>query len=187
MTRKHSIGGKMSTSLWRICLLAVISIATVVSIASSSVAQNARSSFSLAISAVNSRVKMGAPIWLDVTMENTSDHEISVYRENTDDQGGFVYKADVRDQTGATAPETKFGRRIQGHDTPEERAHEPYVMLTSGGESKLGAGKKIVERINLTNLYALNRPGKYTIQLQRMDMENQNTVLSNKITIAVTP
>jgi len=143
--------------------------------------------FSLMISADGSTVNPGSEIWLTITMENKSDHDMSVYRENTPDQGGFVYKVDVHEDKGTTVPETKFGRRIQGHDTPEERAREPYVTLTSGGEQTLAPGKKMTDRININRLYDLSRSGKYTIQVRRFDPENKAFVLSNKIIVTVTP
>jgi len=150
-------------------------------------AQSAKACFSLMISADEPTVSSGSEIWLTITMENKSDHDISVYRENTPDQGGFVYKVDVHEDKGTTVPETKFGRRIQGHDTPEERAREPYVTLTSGGEQTLAPGKKMTDRININRLYALSRPGKYIIQVRRFDPENKAFVMSNKIIVTVTP
>ena len=134
-----------------------------------------------------SATKAGSAVWVDVTMENKTDHDISVYRENTVDQGGFVYKTYVWDEKGAIVPETKFGKRIQDHDTPEERVREPYVIVKSGGDANLKPGQKITDRVEVTKLYFLLHPGKYTIQLQRFDMESKSFLKSNKVTVTVTP
>jgi len=142
--------------------------------------------FSLTIGAVNSKVSAGSQIWILVALENISGHEISVYREYTPDQGGFVYTADVRDEKATAVPETKFNRRLQSHDTPEEFAREPYVVLGSGGEQGLGPGMRMTDRIDVSRLYDLSRPGTYTIQVQRLDLGSKTFVRSNKISVTVT-
>jgi hypothetical protein len=157
------------------------------SITTDSFTQDVSPRFSITVTAVDSTVKSGSPVWVTVRMENYSNRGLPVYRENAADQGGFVYKADIRTQTGTLAPETKFGRRIQDHDTAEERAREPYVTVTSGGEQNLGPGKSIIDRMNISKLYDLTRPGKYTLELQRFDTESKTFVRSNKITVTVIP
>jgi hypothetical protein len=149
--------------------------------------QTAKPPFSLTLVAENATLKAGSPVMVKVTMKNESEHNISVYTEGTSDQGGFVYKADVWDEKGSTAPETKFGRSIQGHDTPEDLRREPYVIVTSGGEGILAPGQTQSDQVNLNKLYELSRPGKYTIQLRRFDAESNSFVLSNKVQVSVIP
>ena len=163
---------------------AVAILLAVVSCCAVAIAES-RDPFSLSIAAVNSEVPAGSPVMIDVTLENTSNHDISVYRDNSPDQGGLVYKADVRDEDGKTAVETEFGRAVQGHDTLEQVSRKPYVIVGSGGDQNLAPGKEIKDRINVSKLYDLHQPGKYTIQLERFDLETKSFIKSNKITVTV--
>lgn len=151
--------------------------------------QNKRPPFSLTIRAKDSEVKSGLPILVDATVENKSDHAISIYKALSGgmDQGGWVYKVDVLDETSTRAPETTFYRRLEGHVRPEEFTKEPYVTTASGVVSSLEPGKAITDRVNVSTLYNLNRPGKYTIQFRDLDAESKAFILSNKITVTVTP
>lgn len=176
----------MRTSFWHGRSIAIIVTAACFCAFAHAAAQSTKPAFSLTISTTNSTVTLGSPVMVKVTMKNESEHNISVYTENTSDQGGFVYKADVWDEKGSTAPETKFGRSIQGHDTPEELRREPYIIVTSGGEGSLAPGQTIIDQVNLNKLYDLSRPGKYTIRLRRFDLESNSFVLSNKVTVKVT-
>jgi hypothetical protein len=150
-------------------------------------AQSVQPLFSLTIAAEEPSVKAGSPVWVDATVENKSDRDISVYRENTPDQGGWTYKVDVWDEKGAMAAETRFGRMIQGHIPAEELAREPYVIVGSGGYMPLYPGKTLTDRVNLSKLYDLGRPGRYTVQFQEFHEQSKLFVKSNKITVTVTP
>jgi hypothetical protein len=143
--------------------------------------------FALTIRAVEPTTKMGSPLLVEATTTNESRHEISVYRDNAPDQGGLVYKTIVSDENGIPATETKRGRRLQGHDTPEEQTNEPYVIVSGGGHGSLGPGKKIIDRVDLTKLYCFDHPVKYLIQFQVFDEETKGFVLSNSITVNLTP
>jgi hypothetical protein len=149
--------------------------------------QTTKPPFSLTLVAENVTLKTGSPVWVNITLKNKSKYSISAYTEGTPDQGGFVYKADVWDEKGSTAPETKFGGSIQGHDTPEELRREPYIIVTSGGEGSLAPNKTVTDRIDVTRLYDLNRPDEYTIQLQRFDLESNTWIKSNKVKVRVIP
>jgi hypothetical protein len=141
--------------------------------------------FSLAITAAESPVKAGSPVVVKVVMRNRSDHDISVYRDNSSDQGGFTYNVSALDETGASAPETKFGKTVMNHETAQEQAQEPSVLFSSGGEINLAVGEAIKDRVDVTKLYDLHRPGRYSIQIQRFDLETKSYVKSNKITVTV--
>jgi hypothetical protein len=152
--------------------------------------QRSQAPFSLTITADEPKVKAGAPLWVDVTMKNESDHTLSVYLANSSDmdQGGWVYKVSAWDDTGAMAPKTEFGKRVQDPETPEEKAESSNsVMVGSGGYIPLPSGKTMKHRINITEIRDLERPGKYTIQVEEFDDETKTSVKSNKITVTVIP
>jgi len=51
----------------------------------------------------------------------------------------------------------------------------------------LDPGKSVTNRVNVTQVYDLSRPGKYTIQVKQYDDESKSFVKPNKITVTVTP
>ena len=141
--------------------------------------------FSLTILPVNVAVNVGSPVLVKVTMENTSQQSISVWRDNAPDQGGLVYKVDVWDDKGSLAEETKTGRRLQNHVPPEEFAREPYVINFSGAEMPLAPGKTITDQVDVSHLFTFGTPGKYVIQFHRFDMHSLSDVASNKVTVTL--
>jgi len=143
--------------------------------------------FSLTIHLAESEVKVGSPIWVNATIENKSDHEISIYVENVRDQGGFVYKMEAWDDKGSIVGKTKFGRQIQDEDSAEDGAREDYVIDRSGGEVGLKPKETRTDRVDVAKICVLSRPGTYTVQLRRFDLESNAFVRSNKLTVTVTP
>ena len=130
----------------------------------------------LTASAKESSVKSGNAIWVDVTVENKSDHDLLVYRELVgaeDDQGGYVYYVDVRDDKGGKPQPTKFLEKKSG--------------IGSGGYIDLKYGKTLTDRVNVCKLFDLSRPGKYSIQIYRKDTTDGTTLTANTITVTVTP
>jgi len=143
--------------------------------------------FSLTIHLQEPKVKVGSPIWVNATIENKSDHEISIWIDNASDQGGFVYKVEAWDDKGSIVGKTKFGRRIQNEDTAEERGRENYIIVDSGGEVGLKPKETRTDRVDVAKICVLTRPGTYTVQLRRFDQESMTVVKSNKVTVTVTP
>jgi hypothetical protein len=182
---------KSRSSRWSVVMLVVT---TCICVFRGALAQDKKESgnvpprFSLSIAAEEPTVKAGSPLFLEVTMENKSDRNISMYRAISGDldQGGWVYKVMVQDEKGARAPKTKFGRHVQGPETAEESA-EPASVVASGGYVPLTPHKTMRDRLNVTKLFDLSRPGKYTIEIQELDEASKTFVKSNKITVIVTP
>lgn len=131
--------------------------------------------FALTISGAKSSVKAGSAVWVRAILENKSDHDLSVYKAISDDmdQGGWVYQVDIRDGKGEEPRQTEFARSVGAGG--------------SGGYIPLPPGKALTDRVNVSKLYDLSRPGRYTIQFQRVDMESKTFVTSNKITVTVVP
>jgi hypothetical protein len=144
--------------------------------------------FSLTITLAETSVKLGSPIWVEVTRENKSDHTISVYKEASQDmdQGGSVDRVFVRDESGAKVPLTSTGKSLQGPETREERNHNRERVF-SGGYFFLPSGKTMTDRVNATRIRDVRRAGKYTVQIEAVDEESKTTVQSNIATVNVTP
>ena len=130
----------------------------------------------LTASAKESSVKSGNAIWVDVTVENRSDHELLVGRERVGpegDQGGHIYYVDVRDDKGGKPQPTKF--------------LEKKSYLGSGALIYLKPGKTMTDRINVCKLFDLSRPGKYNIRVYRKDTGDMTPLTANIVTVTVTP
>jgi len=141
---------------------------------------------SLTLSPSVDKIRAGSSVDVTVTLRNISDHAVSVWRENAEDQGGHVYRVDVKDERGSPAPDTKVGRGFKGLDDPQlESSDTPLV--SSGGWQLLKPGESQVDKVNVSRLYDLSRPGRYSIFLRRFDEQSKSFIKSNKITVTVTP
>jgi hypothetical protein len=173
---------------WPVAILVMVSV---IRVSTAACAQGAKSPqsmkppFTLSIVPAEPIVKAGSSVFVDATVANKSNHELSM--SSTKDHAGHEYSIDVWDDKGATAPETKFGRVQSGHETAED-AKEPVEMNTFDvGHVTLNPGKALTDRVNVSLIYDLSRHGKYTIQSMRYDEESKSFVRSNKVTVIVTP
>lgn len=48
-------------------------------------------------------------------------------------------------------------------------------------------GETMTDRVNVSKVYDLTQPGRYTIQFQRLDPETKTFVKSNEITVTLRP
>ena len=145
-----------------------------------------KETIALTLSASEDMVKTGSPITVTVALKNVSDHEILYWRENTSDAGGSEYKVDVWDDKSFTARETKFGLALKGRSDSTSLTPDTPVD-SSGGWLTLKPGEGLTDKLNVSKLYDLSQPGKYSIQIRRFDEETKSFVKSNKITVTVTP
>ena len=60
-------------------------------------------------------------------------------------------------------------------------------MKSSGGSTKMKPWETMTDRVNVSKLYDLTQPGRYTIQFQRLDPETKTFVKSNEITVTLRP
>ena len=169
---------------WPVAILAVIAttgISAELRAQAPKLTQSERPPFSVTISSKEPVVKSGSIIWVDATVKNTSDEVISV---GSTAPVEFAYDIDVWTDKSARAPETKLGRRRNNRTTPED---ETMVILSDSAESPLKPGKTLTDHVNVSKMYDLSQPGKYTIEFRRLDEETKTFVKSNKITLTVTP
>lgn len=146
--------------------------------------QTSQGPFTITISTDKPQVKSGDPVYIDVVMTNTSDHDVDCTGDprNALDRN---YRYEVIDQQG---PMPKIRRKYPqlGEDG------KPWPCIIKPGESSPRSGGM------LSILYDFHRPGKYTIQVSRPVWgddqrpgtagkveNNQPEVKSNIITITV--
>jgi hypothetical protein len=143
----------------------------------SSLGQDAKAPFTLTLSTKTNEFRAGADVKLEIVQTNTSDQTIDcTYRG-----GGGVnleYSYDVRDEDGNSV----------------EKAVRPHMELDTADIHPCGLapGDTSSNRILLSRVYKLDRPGKYSIRVSRFapeikdDQGNPLKVVSNTITITIT-
>jgi hypothetical protein len=143
-------------------------------------AKEAQRVTSIELGAPSESVKIGTPAKLTVTMTNTSDHDICIY---SDAKGN--YRVEVRDEKAKLPPDTKFGRSRNGNVKPDQLS--PEELSSSGGYVILGPRQTQVQTVNVTALYEITRPGRYSVQVSRIDPATFEEVKSDVVTITLTP
>lgn len=143
---------------------------------------NSKQLFSLALSAPKEPIKAGANLDLLVTVTNTSARKIAfIVSPGPLPEDGWQYEITVRDSLGRPAPPSAYVRNL-----------DKRLPLYPGGSTvgrTLAPGESFVDEVDVTMLYDLSRPGKYTISVSRDFPPRQNLgegrVLSNTITVTV--
>jgi hypothetical protein len=143
--------------------------------------------FSLTIEADNSPVESRSPVWISATVKNISGYPLKMSIAHFADEGDYVYKVSAVDAKGVSAPETQYGRRIQGHETPEAQEQDRYVINSSSSDYTLLTYQTLTDKVEVTKLFDLSVPGRYSIQFQKFDPETSTYVRSNVVIVTVTP
>jgi len=137
---------------------------------------------SIAITPAPDSGKAGNPVVIKATLTNNSNHDISIWR--VIGEGEYQYQVDVRDVKGNLPQDTKLGKKLNGH--VDLSLLDPKDLVSSGVCFTLAAGKSVTYDVNVSKLYELTMPGKYTIQVQSQDPESFAIVKSNVITVTLT-
>lgn len=140
-------------------------------------------SFSLHISTPEAVVKAGAAVPIDIVITNTSDHEIAIGRSNGPMQGEFHHELHVLDSSGKAVARTKWGHKLKGEVGPGEDS----VITFSDVIGTLQPGQTLKDGLFANAIFDLTHPGKYTLQIERIDADTKAVVKSNVITVTVTP
>ena len=130
-------------------------VSTVVALAMvvTGLAQDAKPSFSITISAPE-RVKVGSAIELSIIVKNIADHPIVLGSDGlTHNETNFTY--DVRDSAGNVPA-----------DTPYMKGPGPQFVKPT--YSKVAPGETLKLSIDLCKMFEFT-PGKYTVQLSRFE------------------
>ena len=134
-------------------------------------------SFTLTISTKATEFPVGSRVSIDVVMKNITKHTID-HSDWYSDAGEMSYSYDVRDEDGKPAEKIV-------HQNPELDTPGHYWGAILPGES-------ITSKLRISRVYKFERPGKYSIQVSRPDIDfkddkgNPCKVVSNTITINIT-
>jgi len=143
---------------------------------------------SISLRAQQETVKAGAPIILEATLTNRSDHEITVGRDLI--QGSYV--VEVLDKSGQFATDKRAGYRHGRFDAAEfaklspEQAIKSGVLTRSLVSTSVKPGGTVVDTIDVSKYYDMSAPGVYKIVVERPDVGGANAVRSNPVVVTVT-
>lgn len=116
---------------------------------------------SLSISAVHETVTLGFSVRVKVTMKNITGHKVTYWRENAPDPADHEYTVNVVDAKSVRPPDTKFGQTMRIQHDPKFMPDVPRGAR-SGGWIPLKPWETIADELNVSKLYDLSSPGRYT-------------------------
>ena len=133
---------------------------------------------SIALVAVQDKVKVGSPLILRGTKTNVSDHPLILSHGIR--SGPFI--VEVRDSENKIPPETDWGYMHNGHHKIDDVVDRfgANALNDDRVSFPLKSGESKVDEFNVLRLYNLTEPGKYTIYLARGKLK------SNVITVTLT-
>jgi hypothetical protein len=142
-----------------------------------SAGQTKEKSFSITIGTPRTVFQAGSKVLVKATFKDISDHDIVIPNLPLDDLTS-EFHMDIRDSQGNKA-------RLR-NPPPSPPYKQEDLPLHSTRGSFLGPGTSVDWDVDVTDLYILSDPGKYTIQAQ-YDDKSKSWVKSNTITITITP
>jgi len=138
---------------------------------------------SLSIEIDKSSVKLGDEIPIKILLKNNTDQSIRLSKTRTSGDGSFEYKVDVGREDHAVVAKKyveKLRRKEVQPDIPPVGSVQ-FFTIQPGETDKDG--------VNISNRYEFDKPGKYSVQIERALPESLGggVIKSNTITVTVTP
>jgi hypothetical protein len=156
----------------------------------------------LVISVPEGEIRAGSPVPLNLTLTNTSDHDVWFTGFNV---SGPVFKhvplrqidIQVRDSDAELVTETEFGKTIHGRSVEQppveppdpSKPGKPLPGTPRGVFMILQPGKALREQSDLSKEFDLSKPGRYTVHATttRLDPDAGGRVQSNDLTFTIRP
>ena len=143
--------------------------------------QTAQPAFSIHIYTVQNVVRAGSPVDVEIVLTITTTIPFTQSRGH---RAELEYSVDVRDIKGDPAPES------MNLKVAKDKGTDGLTRVQLDRESMVLAvlpepGTTFWEDLDLSNLFDLSRPGKYTVQVSRFDPKSKANVKSNTITVTV--
>lgn len=134
-------------------------------------------SFTVTLSAPSQPLKAGRPLLLRVTLTNASNRETHVLLNAGSSDVAMVYQVHVLDEQGHPAPPWV---------PPPPPKGKTVERVGSIHGTELKPGESQTDWVNVTDVYDLSRPGKYTIWIaERFGRGPHDFVKSNAVTVTV--
>jgi hypothetical protein len=138
---------------------------------------------SLSIEIDNSSVKLGADIQVKATIKNNTDQGIQLSELRTAGDLHLEYKVNV-ERDDHTAVAKKYAEKLRRHEVSWDPLADGSVHFVP-----IQPGETHEDSVNISNRYEFDKPGKYSIQIERELPESLGggVIKSNTITVMVTP
>jgi hypothetical protein len=117
-----------------------------------------RADFNISISLPRNSFKIGEPIVAHVSLKNISKEKIIVARANGPQQAQFNYKITMLDESGHIVPLKSSIHRPRQIEKP---------LVWSNVAWDLAPNEKLEEDCVITELFLLDKPGKYVLAFDR--------------------
>ncbi len=166
----------MRTQLRSLLLVVALPVAAGGWAQSAQPSQTAKPPFSISISLAQEVVKAGSEVRLEIVLTNILDQNIVIAQ-----CGGTNYQIEVYDSQGKPLPKLNDCVPKEDPDHPGWRSLCPGEVTTASPpgcvphNQVLKPQEVLKEETVVSTLYDLSRPGKYTIQVQRVN--NPRTVI----------
>jgi hypothetical protein len=130
-------------------------------------------------------VKLGSAVTVQVTLKNTSEHDLYY------GSGDFGDDIDVRDDKGEPVKTTKQGEVFKGRgDNFQRQPDGSFTFEVRGGGGRiftLKPDESGTHEMAVSRYFEFQQPGKYAIQVTRIDPDTRTVVRSNVIKVTVLP
>ncbi len=137
-------------------------------------------------------VKAGSALWIEVTMTNPSNHDVSFWKSTNPN-----YAIEVADESGKLLPDKRPGFRGGRLDPtlldpknldPKLVDSGEIVKMLSGSLVcvTMKPGENLVDRIDVTKFYDMSGPGSYSIAVEGMGTAKAGAVKANSVKVLVT-
>ena len=157
----------MKGRLERVLTLIILAVCTAGTVTSTT------APFTLILGTEENVVKAGSEVKINITLRNSSNRAIHMNTGSSE----IEYVIEVRDSQGTSAPKTDFGRKA--NERPHFSSDQIFTLQPGECLPKIS--------LDVTKLYDLSRPGKYTIQVNRLVPKELGSgqIRSNPITITI--
>jgi hypothetical protein len=167
--------GEVMRNIRNIFTMAIL--AAVVFMAMCATAQSTNPAFTLNLGTKKIEVRASDDVWIKIVQTNVSNHRIDC-KYTGGNAVNRQYRYEVTDEDGNPAEKV----------VPSAHVPPPGDYM----QCELDPGESNTNTICLSNVFKLDRPGKYTVQVWRDDPDtkdsegNPTKVYSNTITITIT-
>ena len=154
---------------------AVVIVLVGIGTAASDTSGPTQAPLSINITAADDTVAAGSEVGIEVALTNNSDKTIILMVT-----GVSPFMVEVRGSDGNRSPETEQGKKLR-----EIQELKGNIITTARVAIPLKAGETIKNKIVVSDLYDMTRPDQYSIQVSRMQREQE--LKSNVVKVTVTP
>jgi len=157
---------KILTRTMRVAIIAIVLTSGISIGAQNAASAPKQNSVAVSLNMKEQQVPIGQSPWAILSVENLTDEEIEIHN--------YMYRVYVEGEKGE-APTTLVERQMTGRYKPGDvplRADENSLW-------SIAPGKSDDLKFQLTYLYDLSAPGKYTVYAEVMDPHSQKWLRTN--------